>query len=222
MMAYCPVNHLLIVCAVSFPSSVPHCWSTVWLHEALPLCFSVTGGKWGIFFANILPYWMTHIGWCWDHAVRPPSWWPCCVKLVLANITFVTLLCVSLPLAAVHEPGAPEQHGPADSEWLFLHQPLQHGARAEQRHGPLALRPAQLHFWCPLALPSYPFQHRLPGTSQLRRIISTIQHSKVCNVDGKDAAQPCSFVGFSPVANSFTTVLTHIQACARTEWPVSP
>lgn len=213
-MARCPVNHLFIVCMVSFfffPSSVPYCWSTVWLHEALPLCLSVTDGKWSIFSANILPYWMTRTGWCWDHDVHAASSW--------SLLTF--LLCISLPLAAVHEPGAPKQHGPADSEWLFLYQPLQHGARAEQRHGPFALRPAQLHFWCPLALPSHPFQHRLPRTSQLRCIISTIQHSKVCNVDGKDAAQPCSFVGFSPVANGDTAVLIHIQACARTEWPVS-
>ncbi|KAK2488642.1 hypothetical protein MC885_006925 [Smutsia gigantea] len=39
----------------------------------------------------------------------------------------------------VHKPGAPEQHGPADSERLLVHQFLQHRACREQHHGTLAL-----------------------------------------------------------------------------------
>lgn len=63
------------------------------------------------------------------------------------------------PAATVYEPGAPEQHGPADSEWLLVHQPLQHRPCAEQRHGALALRATQLHLRRPLAVASHPLQH---------------------------------------------------------------
>lgn len=78
------------------------------------------------------------------------------------------------PAATVHKPGAPEQHGPADSERLLVHQPLQYRPRAEQRHGTVALCTAQLHLRCPLAVPRHPLQHRLPGPAQLRRVFPAI------------------------------------------------
>lgn len=210
-MAFCPTDHLLVMHRLF---SQLCSWSTV--RSCTPFCFSHQGKEGDILCKS--PWRGTDGGaemmlciLCGGGCV-----WPAC-----AAAAPLTLLCTSLPAATVHEPGAPEQHGPADPEWLFLHQPLQHGACTEQRHGPLALRPAQLHFWRPLSLPGHPFQHRLPRTSQLRCIISTVQHSKVSNMDGKDTASLCSFAALGPPAPSDVIYVTQTQACARTKWPES-
>lgn len=116
----------------------------VTLRSCTPFCFSHQYKEGDIFCKS--PSWCDRNSSA-EIAVHPAWRRLCYVWPAHADAAPLTLLCVlSLPAAAVHEPGAPEQHGPADPEWLFLHQPLQHGARAEQRHGPLALRPAQLHF----------------------------------------------------------------------------
>ena len=94
------------------------------------------------------------------------------------------------PAATIHEPGAPEQHGPADPERLLVHQPLQHRPRAEQRHGALALRTAQLHLRRPLTVTRHPLQHRLPGPTQLRCVLPAVKHRQVRDVDGKSTGAP--------------------------------
>lgn len=113
--------------------------------------------------------------------------------ILLSNELWLTRLtsgCVGVLAATVHEPGAPEQHGPADSEWLVIYQPLQHRPCTKQRDGTLALRTAQLHLWCPLSIPCHPFQHRLSRPTQLRCVLPAVKHRQVGHLDGKRTSPP--------------------------------
>lgn len=87
--------------------------------------------------------------------------------------------------ATVYEPGASEQHGPADPEWLLVYQPLQHRPCTEQCHGTLSICSAQLYLRCSLAFACHPLQHRLPRPTQLRRVFPTVEHRQVGYLDGK-------------------------------------
>lgn len=98
---------------------------------------------------------------------------------------FTSLSPFLLCLSSVPIQLAEQQHG-EPGEPRNVRQPLQLRERLlVGRAHPFALLPTQLHVWGPFACPGHPLQHRLPWTARLPSVFPTVQHRKVCNVDGE-------------------------------------
>lgn len=78
---------------------------------------------------------------------------------------------------------AEQQHG-QPGEPRNVRQPLQLREHLFiGRAYPLALLPAQLHFWGPVSRTGHPLQHRLPRAARLPGVLPAVQHRQISHMD---------------------------------------